>query len=63
MSIRRRCASRAWHPAVVLTYQGDAETFAKAPPERWQDFFDGMAVGGTCVRCGAVALPASFECA
>jgi hypothetical protein len=57
------CKGTQWQPAVLVTYQGDAEDFAGVPIERWQDFFDVIAIGGTCIRCGAVAVPASFECA
>lgn len=57
------CKGTQWQPAAVVTYQGDAADFATVPAERWQDFFDVIAIGGTCARCGAVAVPASFECA
>ena len=61
-----RCASckgTAWHPAVVVTYQGEASSYLAAGGDRWQDFFDVFAVGGTCVKCGTVSVAASFECA
>lgn len=57
------CKGTMWQPAVVVTYQADAEDFTNVPADRWQDFFDVIAIGGTCARCGVVALPASFECA
>ncbi len=55
------CKGTSWQPAVVVTYQGEVENYAKVPPERWQDFFDTIAIGGTCTKCEMVALPGSFE--
>jgi hypothetical protein len=57
-----QCKTTSWRPAVVLAYQCQESDLGDAAP-RWQDFFDAAGVGGTCVGCGAVTLPASFECA
>jgi len=57
-----RCKTTAWRPAVVLAYQCQEGDLGEAA-SRWQDFFDAVGIGGTCVGCGAVTLPASFECA
>ena len=57
------CKGTAWKPAVVLTYQNLAANPEVAPEDRWQDFFDGLALGGTCVRCEEVTLPAHFKSA
>jgi hypothetical protein len=57
------CKGTSWSPAAVFTYQGEPDNFAKVPPERWQDFFLAIAVGGTCTRCEAVTLPGRFESA
>lgn len=56
------CKSTTWRTAVVVTYQGDPTAYAPLA-DRWPDFFDVLAVGGTCDRCEAVTLPAAFECA
>ncbi len=57
-----RCKTTGWHPALVLAYQCQEGDLGEAAP-RWQDFFDAVGLGGTCVGCGAVTLPAEFECA
>jgi hypothetical protein len=57
------CKGTAWQPAAVFTYQNLALTPDVAPEDRWQDFFDVMALGGTCTRCEEVSLPAHFKCA
>lgn len=46
------CKGTQWRRAAQVTYQGYAADFATAPAERWQDFFDVIAIGGSCVRSG-----------
>ena len=56
------CKGTAWRPAVVFTYQNLAASPNIAPDESWQDFYDVIAIGGTCTRCEEVSLPANFKC-
>lgn len=57
-----KCKTTAWQPAIVLAYQCQEGDLGEAA-SRWQDFFDAAGIGGTCVGCGTVSLPAGFECA
>lgn len=57
----RKCKETVWHPSALVTYQG--ESYAELPKERVQDYFDVIALGGTCATCGSVALGFHEECA
>lgn len=57
----RACKSTVWHPAVIVTYQGEPPTVG--PGRQLQDYFDVILVGGSCAGCGGFALRYDAECA
>lgn len=57
----RTCKNTVWHPAVIVTYQGEPPDVG--PGQRTQDFFDVILVGGECASCGSFLLRYDAECA
>lgn len=57
----RGCKNTLWHPAVIVTYQGEPP---QLPPDRQlQDLFDVFVIGGECASCGVFAVRYDAECA
>ncbi len=57
----RTCKNTVWHPAVIVTYQGEPPDVG--PSQCLQDLFDVILVGGACATCGDFALRYDAECA